>query len=67
MADDLDIDLDLDPEELALAAVSGRDRGPGKRAVKPRRLYEMDGNDQNVGKASIRAQSARLSKAGRKK
>jgi hypothetical protein len=67
MADDLDIDLDLDPKELALAAVSGRDRGPGKRVVKPRRLYEMDGNDQKVGKASIRAQSARLSKAGGKK
>jgi hypothetical protein len=63
MADDLHLDLDLDLEEIALVAVSSRDCGPGKRIVKPRRLYEMDGNDRKVGVANIRAQPACSSKA----
>jgi hypothetical protein len=65
MADDLDLDLDLDLEEVAFDAVSSRDRGPGKRVVKPRRHYEMDGNDGKVGVANIRARPAGSSKAGK--
>jgi hypothetical protein len=67
MADDLDLDLDIDLEEIALAAVSSRDRGLGKRVVKPRRLYGMDRNDLKAGEANIRARLARSSKAGKKR
>jgi hypothetical protein len=66
MADNLGLDLDLNLKEIALAAVSGRDRGPGKRVLKPQRLYEMDGNDCKVGEVSVRAHSAHSSKARKK-
>jgi hypothetical protein len=44
MADDLDTVL----EEKAVAAVSSRDRGPGKRIVKPNSLYAMDKHDRKL-------------------
>jgi hypothetical protein len=62
MADDLDADLDLDPEEIALAAVSGRDRGVGKRVVKPRRLYDMDKYDRKPGKGGEVTARSRVAK-----
>jgi hypothetical protein len=65
MADDLNLNLDLDLEEIAFDAVSSQDRGPGKRVVKPWRLYEIDGNDGKVGVANIQAQPACSSKAGK--
>jgi hypothetical protein len=38
-------DLDTVLEEQTVAAVGSRDRGPGKRAVKPNSLYAMDKHD----------------------
>jgi hypothetical protein len=64
--DNLGLDLDLNLKEIALAAVSGWDCGPGKRVLKPRQLYEIDWNDCKVGEVSIRAHPADSSKARKK-
>jgi hypothetical protein len=66
VADNLGLDLDLNFKGIAFAAVSGRDREPGKRVLKPQRLYEIDGNDCKVGEVSIRAHPAHSSKARKK-
>jgi hypothetical protein len=62
LANNLDLDVDDDLGKIALAAVSGRDCGPGKRVVKPRRLYQMDGYDRKAGSSGAEARSTRLRK-----
>jgi hypothetical protein len=65
LANNLNLDVDDDLKKIALAAVSGRDCGPGKRVVKPRQLYQMDGYDRKAGSSGAKAQSTR-SRKGKK-
>jgi hypothetical protein len=62
LADNLNLDVNNDLKKIALAVVSGCDCGPGKRVVKPQRLYQMDGYDRKAGSSGAKAQSTQLRK-----